>query len=82
MNQQLPKSIKLKLEQPNIICSGRKRIECYYKGKIIKESPNLLLIEFKSKGDKVTLLYNKIEKQFIETINAQNVNWQDLKIVE
>jgi hypothetical protein len=69
------KSIKLKLEQPAIMCSGRKKIECFYKGKIINENIgniDIQVIKFKSHGQDILVTFFKGE--------CVTEPWQDLKI--
>lgn len=77
MNQeQKPKSskVKLKLEQPYIMCAGRDKVECYYRGKIIEEKNTTKQIEFKSFGQLVRVT-------FMNNICVTE-NWQDLKIIK
>ena len=84
------KSIKLKLEQPAIMCEGRKPVTCYYRGKIIgviryykyddNEGINRTLqceqfkVKFKS--------YGKDEYVFFENGVCKDPDWKDLKIVK
>lgn len=46
----LGSKVKLKLVQPNIKCSGRDDVTCYYRGKIIETLEDSVFIEFKYKG--------------------------------
>lgn len=55
--QQLPRKVKLKTIQPEIMCSGRDFVECYYRGKIVGEMDSLLLIQFKFKGKLINRVY-------------------------
>lgn len=73
--QEYPKKIKLKLEQPAIVCGGRERVTCFYRGKIIKESEHLAWIIFVSEKKEVSLVYNKETKTFGDK------EWIDLKII-
>lgn len=89
MKQQLLKSIevgnkvKLKLEQPDIICAGRKKVECWFKGEILEivryykddilESTRVKIL-FKSKGKK--------EFVFFDNGVCYDLKWKDLKIVK
>ncbi|HEX5186507.1 MAG TPA: hypothetical protein VFV86_06415 [Nitrososphaeraceae archaeon] len=68
----------MKLEQPVIMCEGRKRVVCYYRGKITKistydDGSGYKKVEFKSYG-------NKIQVEFVEGICVTK-GWQDLKII-
>jgi hypothetical protein len=77
MNQELkPKSskVKLKLEQPYIMCAGRDKVECYYRGKVVWEMNTTKQIEFKSFGQLVKVM-------FVDDICITE-NWQDLKIIK
>ena len=38
--------VKLKLVQPDIICSGRKRVTGYFKGVVLANSSDSLLVKF------------------------------------
>ena len=75
MNKSLPKSIKLKLEQPDVMCGGRKRIQCYYRAKIVNETSETMSITFISHGSLIVTTYNKLTKEF------SSGRWKDLKIV-
>lgn len=73
--QQL-KSVKLKLEQPSIMCSGREKVECYYRAKIIaisRDGGSRKTIEFKSYGEKIQVI-------FVNDICITE-GWEDLKII-
>jgi hypothetical protein len=76
MEKLLPRSVKLYLHQPNIMCVGRDRVSCTYRGKVIEESEGHLTITFKYRQEIVTELYSKKEKSFL------NLELQDLKIKE
>lgn len=69
------RSIKLKLEQPGIICSGRTKVECFYRGKVVKEDENCLIVTFKSYGQEKRVLFQKFDGMCITE------DWRDLKIV-
>lgn len=69
-----PRSIKLKLEQPGIICSGRTKVECFYRGKVVNEDENCLIVTFKSYGHEQRVLFQKFDGMCITK------DWQDLKI--
>lgn len=73
--QSFIRKVKLKLVQPQMICSGRDFIECYYRGKIIEEGNFNYQIEFKYKGEVITALYNKKNGFY-------NKDLQDIKIVD
>jgi len=72
----LQKSIKLKLEQPAIMCEGRKPVTCYYRGKLIEGRGEYWHIRIKSYGKELMVSINK------ETGNCVTEGWQDLKIVK
>ena len=73
MDKQQQKSVKLKIEQPAIICSGRKEVKCFYRGKIVEDNNlDLKVINFKSFGQ-------NIEVTFIRE-NCVTEGWEDLKI--
>lgn len=77
MNQELKlksSKVKLKLEQPQIMCAGRDKVECYYRGKIVWENSIGKQIEFKSFGQLVKVM-------FIGDVCVTE-NWQDLKIIK
>jgi hypothetical protein len=79
MNQELkPKSskVKLKLEQPYIMCAGRDKVECYYRGKIVEKTKDILTIEFKSFGEKTIVEFDRKYGFCLTT------DWQDLKIID
>lgn len=76
----LPRYIKLKLEQPEIICSGRKKVECFYRGRVVEETEIYLIIIFKALYSEQKLKYNKTEKTFEDLLNPFKI-WDDLKIV-
>jgi hypothetical protein len=66
--------VKLKLVQPAIMCQGRTPVTCHYRGKIIKTIVNYKLIEFKSHGELVKVVF-----YFDECVTP---NWEDLKIIK
>lgn len=75
LKQQLfPKKVKLSLSQPAIMCSGRTKVNCFYRGKIISETKDEYLVEFKSYGIEQQVLFDK-KYGFCLT-----EEWQDLKI--
>jgi hypothetical protein len=76
------RKIKLKLEQPAIMCEGRKPITCYYKGKVILESENLMWIVIKSHGKEISLMYDKNLKHFLHRKDGEIKEFEDLKIIE
>ena len=53
--QEYIRKIRLKLSQPSIICSGRKRVECYYSGKLIFERNGYKKILIKSYNQPVEI---------------------------
>lgn len=71
----VPRRINLKIEQPEIICEGRERISCNYRGTVVSEVEDSMLIEFKAKGELQTVLYVKKQNKFV------GEQWQDLKII-
>lgn len=78
MTQESPqqyRKVKLKLIQPQIVCAGRQRVTCHYRGKVISETEESMIIEFKVYGVVEQALYLKEEKRFAEEV------WQDLKII-
>lgn len=70
---QLPRSIKLKLVQPKIKCSGRDEVTCYYRGKVVFENENEKHILIKTRG-----YFQEI--RFIED-ECITEGYEDLKIV-
>jgi hypothetical protein len=66
--------VKLKLEQPAIMCSGRERINCFYRGKLLGKENNLTSISFKSYGQEV-------EVTFVND-KCLTPGWEDLKIIK
>ena len=70
------RKIKLTLIQPEIICSGRKRISCFYKGFVIEEDSFLMKIKIKSKKEDIILTFDKERKTFLES------EWKDLQILD
>jgi len=59
--------IKMKLEQPTFICSGRDVKECYYRGTIVGKNENdIIEISFKYKGNFIVGHYNIILEHFME----------------
>ncbi len=75
-DKRLPRSIKLKLEQPKIMCSGRSKVECFYRGKLIEEDAGNKVVEFKSHGVLQIVTFDENGKC------VNNIYWQDLKIVK
>lgn len=85
MGKLLQKSIKLKLEQPAVMCSGRTRVSCYYKAKSITlplvnyfSEGNLKrmqqqIVFFKSKGKPTVVVF--------EDGKCITKGWEDLVIV-
>lgn len=71
--QQLGK-VKLKLEQPAIVCAGRQRVTCYYKGKILESSDGFLYVSFKSYGEEIQVMIDEESKRCLTP------NWLDLKM--
>lgn len=77
LQQPFPK-IKLKLEQPAIMCSGREKVECYFRGKIICQNDNSIGVEFKSFGEKQYVAFNTDTNECISAFDK----WKDLKIIK
>ncbi len=73
MEKSLLRSIKLKLEQPEIMCSGRRIAECYYRGKITFEFYNTMHVKIKSHGKEVTVCF--------EDGACITEGWEDLQII-
>ncbi len=48
---------KLRLIQPQFMCSGRQPTECTYRGKILKEENGNKLISFKVRGKEIETWY-------------------------
>jgi hypothetical protein len=69
-----PKKVRLVLSQPAIMCSGRTKVNCFYRGKIVSETKDEYLVEFKSYGIEQQVLFGK-EYGFCLT-----EGWQDLEI--
>jgi hypothetical protein len=57
--QEYIRRVKLKLELPNIRCSGRKDVSCYYRGKVLKETDEYMIIEFKIHGQTIKEEWDK-----------------------
>jgi hypothetical protein len=76
--------IKLKIEQPQIICEGRKRVVCFYNGKVVNETECYFLVEFKSFRKKVLVEFTKPETVFCNftEIKCVTEGWEDLIIVK
>ncbi len=70
----MSRKVKLKLEQPAIMCSGRDKVECFYRGKIVLEQDGFEGIEFKSYGKIVAVLFKNNE--------CITSGWEDLKIIK
>jgi hypothetical protein len=65
LQPKLGSKVKLKLTQPNIMCGGRDKVSCYYKGIVTKEDNlTLIWIEFKYKGELINEPYNVITNSF------------------
>lgn len=62
----MSRKIKLKLEQPQIMCAGRERVECYWRAEVIHETDDALIIEFKYQSRPVVALYNKLTEKFVD----------------
>lgn len=58
--------VKLKLIQPEIICGGRKRVTCIYKGEIIRENNEKYTVRFKYKKQFIVKDYLKESNQFVD----------------
>lgn len=72
---QLGSKVKLKLEQPAIICGGRKRVTCYYRGVVSYITEKYIYISFKANKEK----YDRVGFEII-TDQCQHPNFLDLKI--
>jgi len=70
---QLLDKVKLKIEQPQIICAGRRRVRCYYRGIVIGKYKETTTITFKA--------YNKIVEVMFISNRCITEGWEDLKIV-
>jgi len=70
------KVVKLQLAQPDIICSGRRRVEWSSKGTILIEHPTYYIVEFKTKGVTVTTLYDRDLCYFVDE------KYRDIKLIE
>lgn len=70
--------VKMELIQPEIKCSGRDTVSCYYKGKVIDtfDSPNMIQIKFKYKGETIHEWYNLDNQRF----NRNELS--DIKIIK
>lgn len=71
----LNSKVKMKLVQPNFICSGRKPTSCHYRGEVIKEDETTYTILFKHK--------NLLKEGVISKENATFVEeeLEDIKII-
>lgn len=65
--------VKLELNQPDVMCVGRTKVQCFYKGVLIKENDGYF-IEFKYKGRKMK------EKFDIESNRFFNKELEDIQI--
>src|SRR5690606_697320 len=70
------RKVKFKLEQPDIMCSGRSRVQGYFRGKVLNENSLGMEVEITSRGDKVTIFYDKTEEQVLTH------GFEDLKLIE
>lgn len=54
------KTVKLKLDQPTVMCSGRGRVTCHYRAKVIAIAPDhkTVLLSFRYKGKTIAHLYS------------------------
>lgn len=60
----LGQKVKMKLSQPSIMCSGRKSVECYYRGKVTGINPTHARILFKRYGAEDEYFYNLETQEF------------------
>lgn len=60
------RKVKLSLKQPDILCTARKRVQWWGKGRIIIEHPTYYIVEFKYQGTVVSTLYDRDLKRFID----------------
>lgn len=56
--------VRIKLRQPDIMCSGRKRVEFHTRGRVIDLLGYYAAISFKYKGRFVTAVYHMLEEFF------------------
>jgi hypothetical protein len=68
------KKVKFKLEQPRIMCSGRKPVTCSYRGKVLKENDLGMEVEIKVYGEPVVIFYDKTDKAVLTN------GFEDLKL--
>lgn len=62
----LGKKVKLKLTQPAIMCSGRKNVECYYRGVVTGLNETHARIQFKRYGEDVEHFYDLDKDEFVD----------------
>ncbi len=72
MDKSVRWSVKMKVEQPRIMCAGRTPISCYYRG-IAERIGNDIYVTFKRYGRLTTVVFNK-DKCITD-------GWQDLKLL-
>lgn len=68
--------IKLKLEQPGLMCGGREKVECWYRGKVVINAlnPDYRTIIIKSHGKEINVVFYKDK--------CISKGWEDLKVVK
>ena len=76
MKMVLGQKLKLKLEQPNIMCSGRKRVDVHFRAKVVwvDLTNGFCDVEFKSYGENIRVVFD------MRTNKCLTPMFEDLKI--
>lgn len=74
--------VKLELKQPQIKCSGRKDITCFYRGDVTMQTDTHMWIVIKSHGERVFLRYDKNTEKFTDLNDEFSDQWNDLKLIQ
>ena len=76
MNLVLGQKLKLKLEQPTIMCSGRRRVDVHFRGKVVwlDIMNDFCEVEFTSYGVKTKAIFDTKNNRCITPM------FEDLKI--
>lgn len=82
--------VKLAIKQPEILCEGRKQVECYIRGKIYNiDAWNIfgpyIIVEFKMRGVQQLLPYcynRKTNEYFLSKGYSSFEYFKDLKIIK
>lgn len=53
----MSRKVKMVLVQPEIKCAGRDDVVCHYRGRVVEESEDGMLIKFRHKGQTIERWY-------------------------